>query len=98
MGKSSGGPIESWNIFIKGLIMARDAWRIHREGMMSVNLASLPIEAQRQLRFRSIHKASDFERALLQAINRWRTSGGLEKMLIILPKESEAKKDVKPTK
>jgi len=68
------------------LMEVKEYWEDHKEIMQSIrNINSLPIEAQRQLRYTSIHKATDFDRMLLQFINRWRTSGGLDSMFIVLP-------------
>ena len=98
MAKDSGGPVETWNSFVKHLIGAKESWEAHKESMMGLQLDSLPIEAQRQLRFGSIHKASDFARAMLQIINRWRTSGGLKELLIVLPKKQEKESNEKISK
>jgi len=90
-------PIDTWNEFINTLILAKEKWLVHKEVMIERRtIEDLPIEAQRQLRYTDIHRASDFARMLLQFIHRWRTSGGLTAMVITLkPDESEKKKNEK---
>lgn len=89
-------PVKSWNDFINALMETRDEWLYHKEVMQKFgNISKLPVEAQRQLRYTSVHKATDFERMLLQFVNRWRTSGGLDEMLIILPEKKKQKKEKK---
>ena len=76
--------IETWNNFVECLMDAQTEWEFHREYMMGLNFESLPIEAQRIMRTASIHKATTFERALLNFVNEWLITGGLKSKLIKL--------------
>ena len=83
-------PIDTWNSFIEALLLVRERWEEHKAVMLKHrDISHLPLEGQRQLRYTSIHKASDFDRMLLQFVNRWRTSGGLDNMIVTVPKEKE---------
>jgi hypothetical protein len=76
-------PAVTWNKFIESLLLTKKAWEVHREVMESKpDIDALGIEVSRKLRYPEIHRASDFERAMLNLINRARMSGGLDEMLI----------------
>jgi hypothetical protein len=79
-------PIETWNAVVTGLILARKSFLIHQQLMETrPPLEELPIEAQQRLKF-AFHRASDFARFMLMFVNHWRTSGGLDAMLIPVKK------------
>ena len=88
-------PIRSWNHFIGALQEAKGLWLDHKEEMMNQGrIDTLPVVAQRLLRYTNIQKASSFEKAMSELIPFWVRSGGLDEMLIKVPKEEKETEDV----
>jgi len=85
-------PLDSWNKFVKALIVAREAWNEHREIMIhNPEVDGVPVEAMRVL-YATWTKA-EFGLMLERFIDYWRRYGGLDGMVFKSTIKEEPRKE-----
>jgi hypothetical protein len=84
----------NWNNFVRTLISAEKLWEKHRANMAGIRqIDGLSPKARKVLA--SVTNRSKFDVALPRLTDQWRQNGGLNELLVDIPKNANIKKDIK---
>jgi hypothetical protein len=85
--------VKGWNAFVDAMIYARDLWEKHQQRMLSTPRSELENQLTREARkvlASTTHRAK-FDIALPRLVDIWRTTGGLENLIVPVPKGTMVK-------